>query len=441
MKAVYLEGYKSFFSKQRVKLAPVTIFAGANSSGKSSVMQPLLLMKQTIESQYDPGTLLLSGANIKFTSLEQMLSKRAGEDQKTHFTVGIESKNNWFLEVTYCRKDEYGIGVKNVTLRRSNGFAIQFWEGKKFAENEAVALTEASPIATAMQEQFRQQNLPIELGWYAVAARCFPDIGFGFIRGAAEHISEIERVPILSELRKKIVEIIHIQGLRGNPERTYPSTARISKKFPGVFTDYVASALQRWQEDHDKKLELLGGDLRKLGLSWKVETKAVHDTQVEIRVSRLPGPTRGGARDVVNLADVGLGVSQVLPLLVALRVAKKGQIVFVEQPEIHLHPKAQYDLADIILEAAERGVYVWLETHSSSLLRAFQTKVAQGVLDPENLALNWFSRDTMTGSTVVSTADVTPLGQYGKWPVDFDDVSLNIEKQFAATVAKKVFDK
>src|SRR5579885_3047921 len=326
MRAVSLEGYKSFFLKQRIKLAPVTIFAGANSSGKSSALQPLLLMKQTIESQYDPGTLLLAGANIKFTSLEQMLSKRPGENQKTHFTVEIEIDDDWTVGVTYSRKDEYGIGVKNVRLKGPGEIVIQFWEGKQFADEEATALTKISQLAAAFQQQFEKQKLPLKLVWSAVSARCFPDIALGYAAGAGEHVSEIERTSILSDLRRKIVEIIHIQGLRGNPERTYPSTARISKEFPGVFTDYVASALQRWQEDHDPRLELLGGDLKRLGLSWKVETRAVHDTQVEIRVSRLPGPTRGGARDVVSLADVGLGVSQVLPFLVALRVAKRGQI-------------------------------------------------------------------------------------------------------------------
>lgn len=437
MKALSLEGYKSFFGRQLIRLAPVTIFAGANSSGKSSAIQPLLLMKQTIESQYDPGTLLLSGANIKFTSFEQMLSKRAGATQKKDFTVGVQLDQDSNISVTYSRKGEYGIDITLVTLIGPNKLSLRFKEDTVFNAEESRTLSQLSPAVTAIEKEFKKQKFPLKTLWQTVPGRCFPDIAFGHT--GIGQFSEFERIRALGKLRKEIADIIHIQGLRGNPERTYLSTARIGASFPGVFTDYVASALQRWQEDHDEKLEAIGTDLKRLGLSWKVETKAVHDTQVEIKVSRLPVPTRGGARDLVNLADVGLGVSQVLPMLVALKVAKKGQVVFIEQPEIHLHPRAQYELAGIVLNATKQGVNVWLETHSASLLRALQTKVAEGELDQEDLALNWFHRDADTGFTVVRTADVTPLGQYGGWPVDFDDVSLNIERTFADAVAKKVF--
>lgn len=446
MKAIYIEGFKPFFERQRIALADVTIFAGANSSGKSSAMQPLLLMKQTIESQYDPGALLLAGPNIKFTSLDQMLSKRAGENQKSHFSVTIESDSGMSLSVSYARKAIYEISVKTASVESPRmPPAISFHEGRRFTSDEDAQLLSLFPASKAIYDQVAE-NKNFKVFWEAVPARCFPDIrligDFGGERAAVSRPSiEFNRVTFQRDIRKDISDLIHIQGLRGNPERTYSSTARVAKNFPGVFTDYVASVLQRWQEASDSKLDQLGSDLRRLGLSWKVRTKAVHDTQVEIAVSRLPNSTQGGAHDLVNLADVGLGVSQILPFLVALRAAKRNQVVFVEQPEIHLHPRAQYELADIILEAINRGVRVWLETHSSSLLRAFQTKVAEGSLKPESLALNWFSRDVSTGATRVATANIGPLGQYGDWPVDFDDVSLNIEKAFLDVVAKKSFGK
>ena len=74
-------GYKSIGREQAIEVRPLTILAGANSSGKSSMMQPLLLLKQTLEAPYDPGALLLSGPNIKFTSTEQMLF-RAGKSSQ-----------------------------------------------------------------------------------------------------------------------------------------------------------------------------------------------------------------------------------------------------------------------------------------------------------------------------------------------------------------------
>src|SRR5437763_1310294 len=65
---IWVAGYKSIVDEQRIEIRPLTILAGANSSGKSSIIQPLLLLKQTLEAAYDPGALLLNGPNVKFTS-------------------------------------------------------------------------------------------------------------------------------------------------------------------------------------------------------------------------------------------------------------------------------------------------------------------------------------------------------------------------------------
>ena len=73
--AVAVEGFKSIRNPTEIAIKPLTILAGANSSGKSSIMQPLLLMKQTLEAPFDPGTFLLDGPNVRFTSAHQVVSK------------------------------------------------------------------------------------------------------------------------------------------------------------------------------------------------------------------------------------------------------------------------------------------------------------------------------------------------------------------------------
>src|SRR5262245_11416068 len=71
--SITVAGFKSIGPERSIEVRPLTILAGANSSGKSSIMQPLLLLKQTLEAPYDPGALLLNGPNVKFTRVEQML--------------------------------------------------------------------------------------------------------------------------------------------------------------------------------------------------------------------------------------------------------------------------------------------------------------------------------------------------------------------------------
>lgn len=440
MKSLYIDGMKSFFKQQKIELSDITIFAGANSSGKSTAAQALLLLKQTIESQYEPGAMLIDGANVKFTSVDQIMSKRPGQAAKSSFTIGIENKDNSSIFSTYGRKVGPGIEIKNSTLTLANGRSLSFKIGKKITQEETNFLLDSISERSGLSSLIK--NKKISARWEARQARCFNDLVlFGEIGTGDNTIStlELDKISLQGKIKKVISDLIHIQGLRGNPERTYPANARGIQNFKGLFTDYVASVLQQWQDEKSSKLDELGNDLRELGLSWKIRAQRVHDTQVEIRVGRLLSSAQGGAHDLVNLADVGIGVSQVLPFLVALHEAKKGQIVFVEQPEIHLHPRAQYRLVDAILNATNRGVLVWLETHSSAILRGFQTKVAKGDLEPEKIALNWFSRDLITGATVVTAAHPNKNGQYGEWPVDFDETNLLVEKNYLDAVAKNIF--
>jgi predicted ATPase len=216
--------------------------------------------------------------------------------------------------------------------------------------------------------------------------------------------------------------------LRGNPARSYPRTA-IGPRFPGTFDNYVASLISHWSEADSEKLQGLNDDLVSLGLTWKVEAKPLNDAQVELRVGRLRKPKPGGGKDLVNIADVGFGVSQTLPVVVALRAAEPGQLVYIEQPEIHLHPRAQVAMAEVLGKAALRGVRVVVETHSSMLLLAVQTLVAQGALDPKLVMLNWFRRDD-EGATHIHAAELDEAGRFGDWPEDFAEVALETEDRF-----------
>lgn len=170
-----------------------------------------------------------------------------------------------------------------------------------------------------------------------------------------------------------------------------------------------------------------------LGLSWKVRADRIDDTQVQLKVGRLPHAARGGAQDLVSIADVGFGVSQTLPVLVSLLVARPGQLVYLEQPEIHLHPLAQRRMARILVDAAKSGVVVVAETHSSLLLREIQTLVATGAIDPGDVAFHWFERDK-NGCTTISTTEPDENGAYGDWPVDFDRVELEAERDYLDAV-------
>lgn len=421
---VTVRGYKAIADECSVEIRPLTLLAGANSSGKSSIMQPLLLLKQTLEASYDPGPLLLHGPNVRFTSADQLLSRRGVRSRVDEFAAGMEVDGESRLTLFFEKQNKKGLDLREMT----------FEDGAETIRARPSMTQDEILAAVRNLEDFRASLAKFEklaLEWSVLRIRCF--LGFGLKpAGSAAEPHILPYFTPSEEFAYQLRRIIHLPGLRGNPERTYQTTA-VGSVFPGTFENYVASVVSHWQAASDGRIEELGRALEALGLTWKVDARQVDDTQVELRVGRLPHAVRGGAHDLVNIADVGFGVSQTLPVLVALLAAEPGQLIHLEQPEIHLHPRAQAALARVLADAAKRGVKVVAETHSAVLLLAVQTLVAEGHLDPGLVKLHWFTRRE-DGVTQVASADLDDAGAFGDWPEDFGQVILQAEDQYLDAV-------
>jgi ABC-type cobalamin/Fe3+-siderophores transport system ATPase subunit len=427
-----VEGFKSIAAPVALDIRPLTVLAGANSSGKSSIMQPLLMLKQTLEATYDPGDLLLNGSNVRFTSAEQLFSKQAGQLPANTFTLRIASEDADQLEFIFEKRPRQGVHLASMSFKDKAGHvSLRAGMSSEEIENQLPAPIKQRPDRLLGSEDARDTTLN-GYEWQIERNRCFLNIVLQY-KELGPRYSLIQPYPPTAEFGSLIRNLIHVPGLRGNPERTYKTTA-LGAEFPGTFENYVASVISHWDHDH---LAKLGAALEALGLTWKVEATQVDDTQVELQVGRLLHSVRGGTHDMVNIADVGFGVSQTLPVLVALLVAKPGQLVYIEQPEIHLHPKAQVAMAQVLADAAKRGVTVIIETHSSLLLRAIQTLVAKDIISGRMVKLHWFTRNSMTGMTEVTSSDIDETGAYGDWPVDFDDVTLSAESDYLDAVELK----
>jgi len=434
IKSITIKGFKSICSEQKVEFRPLTILAGANSSGKSSIMQPLLLLKQTIEAPSDPGALLLDGDNVRFTSAEQIMSKIQGITCSKNFSFGIELDNNSKITIIFDKEPGIGFDIHSISYSDPQE-NIQI---KRDLNHEEIRTILSPKISDNYVKMFKKENG--DLRWEVVRNRCFlsfqlknikSDIPISF--GPYGISPGVVIIPHLQNL-------IHLPGLRGNPKRTYPKTSG-GPLFPGTFENYVASIITGWQSENDNgSLKELGKALEHMGLTWKVRVEPFDDTKVEIRVGRLQHSIKSGARDLVSIADVGFGVSQSLPVLVSLIVAKAGQIVYIEQPEIHLHPKAQRRLANVICDAAKRGVMVIIETHSSILIKEIQTLVVTGYISKNDIILQWVQRDK-SGSTQIIPSDLDENGAYGKWPIDFDDVERDVLRSYLDSVESKIFKK
>ena len=418
---IAVSGFKSLAEECTIDIRPLTILAGVNSSGKSSIMQPLLMLKQTLEAPYDPGPLLLDGPNVQFTSAEQFLSKLVNEERADRFQIQIETHDyDSYSTATTFSKGPSGIEIVEMTMTERK----YPWPPEDMTLYPGMPPEETKSLAA---QRWLLDNLDT-----VRRSRCF--LRFESQDG---HTS----LSVTPGLEFHILNSIHLPGLRGNPERTY-KPASTGPQYPGTFENYVASLIHEWQETTDKRLKTLANALYKLGLTGQVGTKKIGDTRIELQVGHLPPASggEGGGTAMVSIADVGFGVSQVLPVLVALIVAEPGQLVYLEQPELHLHPRAQVALAQVLADAAKRGVRVVAETHSSLLLLAVQTLVAAGSLPPELVKLHWFRRGE-NGATKIDTADLDEVGAYGDWPEDFDDVDLKAQSRYLNAVDRVAFGK
>ena len=95
-------------------------------------------------------------------------------------------------------------------------------------------------------------------------------------------------------------------------------------------------------------------------------------------------------------------------------------------------------MARLLVNAAKRGVKVVAETHSSLILLAVQTLVAEGVIAPDLVGLNWFIRNEKTGTTRIESAELDRAGRFGDWPEDFDEVALKSESRYLSAAEARL---
>src|SRR5262245_1781905 len=123
---IQVAGFKSISDEQGIEIRPLTILAGANSSGKSSIMQPLLLLKQTLEASYDPGPLLLHGPNVKFTSADQLMSRIGKRHSSDSFRVGLRRNAVESFQLSFRKAHKTGFRLEQMEVcERAGTFNLE----------------------------------------------------------------------------------------------------------------------------------------------------------------------------------------------------------------------------------------------------------------------------------------------------------------------------
>jgi len=223
----------------------------------------------------------------------------------------------------------------------------------------------------------------------------------------------------------------HVGPIRALPRRVYSQDwGQTYAGFDALEGRSIAEVLRENRKYTAKKLNAW---LRVFGITIDVETAFEILHRVVVRDEKIE----------LDLVDVGFGISQVVPILLQLLLARPGTVILIEQPEIHLHPTMQAALADILIEAttgalhsprlddSAPGIAAIVETHSEYMLYRLRARIAEGtLLSAEDVALYYASRTD--GAATVTRLDIMERGRFD-WPPEFssavEDTSTFLQHQ------------
>lgn len=216
--------------------------------------------------------------------------------------------------------------------------------------------------------------------------------------------------------------------MRAPPSRSYQFTGerrrrvgRLGENAPGM----LAMDSARGGRDRATIAERVSVWLKKAGIASSVVVDPITDRHYELR---LRHPVTG---EIENIADAGYGVSQVVPVLVGGYSLDRGDIYVVEEPEIHLHPRAQSKLGDFIFDLYTEGVQCVFETHSEHMILRRQQHIAAGNIPPEDVAVYYVHAPSNENKTA-TRLDLDSKGQFtSEWPEGFFPERLNEAKELA----------
>ena len=354
------------FETLKLPLCPLTLLSGANSSGKSSVLQALVLLHQTMREHEWSSRLMLNGSAVQlgtvFDVIDQVHGRRSCE------IVLWDSETSYLWEFSGGR-EEMSMAVTRVRSRN-------------IVEELPVILHRLLPRSHSGELTDRLCRLA-----YLTAERLGPRETYP--------LEDPQRTSVVGPRGEHAVSVLHsgrelriLDGLTLEgvvPTRLRQVEARMSRFFPGC------------------ELNL-------------VKVPQANAVTLGIRTTR--------STDFHRPIHTGFGLTQVLPIVVAALSTDEGGLLLIENPEVHLHPAGQAAMGEFLAEVAAAGVQAILETHSDHVLNGVRRAVKKGILAPDQTALHFFRRrqDEKDELAVqVESPIMDSDGNVDSWPDGFFD--------------------
>jgi len=400
LQSIEFESYKSFPNRQKMVLKPLTIVIGKNSSGKSAFSRlPLLLANSFMPESEDP--INVNNNGVEFGgSFKDLIYNRLPHGS-IRMTMSFSDETIIFFE------------VQNI-----NGTPIQMikkWSitSKYMNLNFEIVLTEDNILSTKDTEYIADGKS------YLITFQGLVPINIEF----PDEKYDSRYVELLKEsLYNFSRNVEYIGPYRQIPQRVYFHSGRSPSKL-GVKGENAPQILGSASFRNSDLVSNVGEWYEKYLGGWRIDVEHVGEFFQVVLVS----PDDPNVK--VNIVDVGQGMSQVLPLVVQCLTKTKdsNSISIIEQPELHLHPAAHGDLAELFARSImfDGGCYI-LETHSENMILRIRRLIVEGILSKDDVVIYWIDDENRPGSQT-REIKIDEDGNMSDWPKgvfseDFEEV-------------------
>ena len=432
---LHIKNFKAWKDSGPIRLAPLTVIFGANSAGKSSLGHLLLALQQTARSTDRRRALNLGDAS-SLIDLGTFTDCLHGHDLQQALSFELR----WTMPKALDVRDPLQDAARYAGDRMRLGVSLV---ANKAQQPEVQALRYA--LSTANEEILdvalerddkRKLNLSSEhYGFKMADGRKWPlEEPEKFYRLSDASMARYKNAGFLADFslatEVMLERISYLGPLRSHPQRIYQWSGDTPASV-GQMGEYTVAAilaaegegrrLNRQVGYHTKGFaEFIAAWLKDLGVieSFAVRPVAEGRKEYEVLVKSHPKAPE------VKITDVGFGISQVLPALVQAFYCPPHSTVWMEQPEIHLHPQVQAELADVFISATQarengkaRDVQLIVESHSEHFLNRLQRRVAEGVVKPDDVAIYFCRREG--SATELEPLRLNMFGEIENWPEHF----------------------
>ena len=350
------------FEQLRLSFKALTLLTGFNGGGKSSAIQPLLLLAQTLRDTDRSSAFALNGPLVHLGTVGDVLPSDATSSQ-IEFTV-----STFTTEVTWSLATKVG---------------DRFLRVSEIAEDAVSEIGSASPGSEQPQPSITTSLAQLI-----------------FLSAVREGTADAFPIP---DLRNEFVIDLGVDGRFAAYwyDRFVDEEVPIRRCHPREPAQTLRKQLDAWLG------MLFPGAQANVQLIQQLSLLSLQFRLSDIGAWRRP-------------ANIGYGLTYSFPIIVSLLAAREDQIVVIDSPEAHLHPFAQSQMGMLLAHFAAAGVQIIVETHSDHLLNGVRLAVKTGIVGNSDVRIHFFTGAGSTGHGVLSPA-LDAEGRIDEWPEGFFD--------------------